>query len=217
MDGTPLAERFGNIDVYLFDQLLKGRIAPGMRVIDMGCGSGRNLVYLFKQGFDVCASDRNPQAICAVRRLAAELRPDLEPSRFRVDRVEAPSFADASGDVVICNAVLHFAADPGHFQAMVDGLWRVLAPGGLLFARLATSVGLEGRTRPLGRGRHLLPDGSERFLCDEQELLDTTYRLGGVLLDPLKSTVVQGLRAMGTWVVQKPPTAAGSSPRPAGR
>lgn len=214
MGGPALAETFGNIDVYLFDQLLKGRITPGMRVVDMGCGGGRNLVYLLRQGFDVRGSDQNPKAIRAVRRMAAELRPELEPGRFRVDRVEAPSFAAASGDVVICNAVLHFARDRAHFDAMVDGLWRILAPGGLLFCRLASSVGLEGRTHLLGSGRHLLPDGSERFLTGEQDLLDTTQRLGGLLLDPLKATVVQGLRAMGTWVVAKPPGSANSlSPR----
>ncbi len=204
MAGPELAETFGNIDVYLFDQLLKGRIAPGMRVIDMGCGGGRNLVYLLRQGFDVRGSDQNPKAIRAVRRLAAELRPELGPGGFRVDRIEAPTFEAASGDIVICNAVLHFARDRTHFDAMIDGLWRVLAPGGILFCRLASSVGLEGRTHSLGNGRHLLPDGSERFLTSEQDLMDATQRLGGVLLDPLKATVVQGMRAMGTWVIAKP-------------
>jgi tellurite methyltransferase len=43
-----LQEQFGPIDIYLFDQLLKGSIQPGMRVLDAGCGSGRNLVYLLR-------------------------------------------------------------------------------------------------------------------------------------------------------------------------
>ena len=45
-----LRAQFGAIDVYLFDQLLRGAIRPGMRVLDAGCGSGRNLVYLLREG-----------------------------------------------------------------------------------------------------------------------------------------------------------------------
>ena len=54
------------------------------------------------------------------------------------------------------------------------------------------------------KGRtHLLPDGSERYLVDEALLLEWTRQLGGVLLDPLKTTIVQDQRCMTTWVVQK--------------
>jgi tellurite methyltransferase len=117
--------------------------------------------------------------------------------------VERPTFANASMDVVIGNAVLHFARDHAHFDAMVDGLWRVLAPGGLLFARLASSIGMADRMRPLGGGRCTMPDGSDRYLVDEPRLLATTARLGGRLLDPLKTTIVQDQRCMTTWVVGK--------------
>ena len=55
--------------------------------------------------------------------------------RFRVERVEAMSLADALDGRVISSAVLHFARDERHWLAMVDEMWRVLAPGGILFAR----------------------------------------------------------------------------------
>ena len=48
---------FGGIDIYLFDQLLKGRFVPGMRILDAGCGSGRNLVYFLRSGYEVFAVD----------------------------------------------------------------------------------------------------------------------------------------------------------------
>lgn len=197
-----LHDQFGAIDIYLFDQLLRGRIACGMRVLDAGCGGGRNLVYLLRQGFDVSAIDRDAGAITEVRQLAAALAPNLSPSQFRAECIEACSFPDASFDVVLSSAVLHFARDDEQFDAMVGAMWRVLTPRGLLFCRLASSIGLEG-ARPRGGNRYLLPDGSERYLVSADRLLTMTNRLGASLLDPLKTTVVQDQRSMTTWVVRK--------------
>jgi tellurite methyltransferase len=199
-----LEQQFGHIDIYLFDQLLRGRIGAGMRVLDTGCGGGRNLVYLLRRtDIDVYASDADPAAVASVRALAAQLRPDLPADHIRLEPVERPSFAPGSMEVVISNAVLHFARDAAHFDAMVEAMWRLLRPGGLLFARLASSIGMEARMQPVGNGRYLMPDGSERYLVDEERLMSTTARLGGVLLDPLKTTIVQDQRCMTTWVVGK--------------
>lgn len=198
-----LPETFGQIDIYLFDQLLKGRIAPGMRVLDAGCGSGRNLVYLFRADYDVRACDEDPRAIAEVRRLAAELAPGLPSENFRIEPVESMSFAPGDADVVISSAVLHFARDETHFDAMLRAMWRALRPGGLLFARLASTIGHESSVRPLGGRRFVLPDGTERFLVDERMLMEATRDLAAELVDPLKTTVVQGQRSMTTWVVRK--------------
>ncbi len=198
-----LTRLFGDIDIYLFDQLLRGRLTPGMRVLDAGCGSGRNLVHLCQTGYEVFASDANPDAIATVRALAATLAPHLPPDNFRVERIEAMTWPDAFADVVLSNAVLHFAGDDHQFGAMVQRLWDVLKPGGMLFCRLASTIGMEHRVRPLSGRWHLLPDGTERYLVDEALLLALTARLGGVLLDPLKTTVVQDQRSMTTWVVRK--------------
>ena len=174
-----------------------------MRVLDAACGGGRNLVYLLRAGFEVFGTDANPDAVEAVRRLAAQLAPQLPADNFRVEPVERMSFADGFADVVLSSAVLHFARDAAQFDAMVSEMWRVLTPGGMLFCRLASSIGMEDRVRPVGGGRFVLPDGSERFLSNETMLMDMTSRLGGVLLDPLKTTVVQNQRCMTTWVVKK--------------
>ena len=200
-----LADHFGPIDIYLFDQLLKGRIASGMRVLEAGCGGGRNLAYLLREGFEVYAADENPEAITAVRRLAATLAPGLSPDNFRAEPVEALSFAPASIDVVLSIAVLHFARDDLHFEAMLNGSWRVLRPGGLFFCRLASSIGMEQRIKRLAGRRCLLPDGSERYLVDQQFLMEAARRLGGTLVDPLKTTVVADQRSMTTWVLRKGP------------
>jgi SAM-dependent methyltransferase len=198
-----LQDQFGQIDIYLFDQLLRGRIAPPMRVLEAGCGFGRNLVYLLSEGYSVFGADSDPQAVESVRRMAASLAPALPPANFRVEPVEAMSFPDACAEVVISSAVLHFARNDDHFDAMLRGCWRVLKPGGLLFCRLASSIGIESRVQHLNGRRFLLPDGSERYLVDEALLLQLTGQLGGRLADPLKTTVVQNQRSMTTWVVRK--------------
>ena len=197
-----LREQFGDIDVYVFDQLLRGRICPGMRVLDAGCGHGRNLVYLLRAGIEVFAIDEDPNAVHAVRALAARSAPALPATHFKVESVEAMTIPDASMDVVISSAVLHFARDDEHFEAMVGRMWRTLVPGGLLFCRLASSTGIESHVRPLGSGRYLLPDGSERYLVSESRLVALTQTLGGTLVDPIKSTIVQDMRCMATWVVR---------------
>lgn len=198
-----LREQFGGIDIYLFDQLLRGRIRPGMRVLDAGCGSGRNLVYFLRSDYDVWAADADPTAIHAVRRLAAALAPQLSAGNFHGEPIERMTFPDGFADVVISSAVLHFAADDGQFDAMLRGTWRVVKPGGMLFCRLASSIGIEDQIDRVPGRRCLLPDGSERYLVDETLLMSLTRELGGELLDPLKTTVVQGQRSMTTWVLRK--------------
>jgi len=198
-----LREQFGEIDIYLFDQLMRGRLSPGMRVLDVGCGSGRNLVYLLQSGYEVFGVDADPPSIQAVHQLAARLAPHLGTDNFRVEAVERMSFPDAFADVVLSNAVLHFARDDEQFTAMLQGTWRVLKRGGLLFCRLASSIGMEQEVTSIGGRRHRLPDGSERYLVDAAMLTRLTGDLGGELLDPLKTTVVQHQRCMTTWVVRK--------------
>ena len=197
-----LQEQFGSIDIYLFDQLLKGRILPGMRILDAGCGSGRNLTYLLREGYEVYAADADAQEVDKVRSMARLLAPSLPTSNFRAEAVEHLSFDDGCADVVISSAVLHFARDDAHFESMLLGSWRVLKPGGLFFCRLASSIGIEDQVERIEGTRYKLPDGSTRYLADEGMLRSWTERLGE-LADPLKTTVVQNQRSMTTWVVRK--------------
>lgn len=202
---SPSAElraAFGDIDIYLFDQLLRGRFDGRRRILDAGCGGGRNLPFFLTRGYNLFAVDEDPAAVARVADLMARLAPALPADHVRVAPVERLPWPDAAMDAVIASAVLHFARDAAHFEAMVLELWRVLVPGGLLFARLATSIGLESRL-PATVGRVRLPDGSERFVVDLPTLLDLTARLGGRLLDPIKTTNVQDQRCMTTWVVER--------------
>ena len=200
---TPLRDEFGDIDIYLFDQLLRGVIAPGATVLDAGCGNGRNIVYLLRTGYTVLAADERPDAVAGVRAMAARLAPHLPATNFRCEPVEAMSFPEGCADVTISSAVLHFARDEAHFHAMLQGTWRTVRPGGLLFCRLASSIGLEHRIQRIVGRRFHLPDGSDRFLVDEELLLSLTEQMGAQLTDPLKTTIVQGQRCMTTWVARR--------------
>lgn len=197
-----LQEQFGPIDIYVFDQILRGNIAPGMRILDAGCGSGRNLLYLLRQGCELYALDASPDAVESVRELALACGHPFPDTHLRLGGIERMPFADALADVVLCNSVLHFAQSHAHFNAMLAELWRVLKPGGLLFCRLGSRIGMS--FEPAGGGHFITGDGSVWFLVDEAQLMEHTRRLGAELVDPLKTTVVQNHRCMTTWVLRKP-------------
>jgi SAM-dependent methyltransferase len=201
MGSISAQDQFGQIDIYLFDQILRGNIAPGMRVLDAGCGYGRNLVYLLREKYDIYALDMDTRGVEHVRQLSKSLMTGLPEENFQVGSIEKMCFPDGFADVVICNAVLHFARGEEHFHAMLAELWRVLRPGGMLFCRLASRIGME--FKPLGGNLFLMRDGSSWFLVDAEKLLSLTAEMNGVLVDPLKTTIVQDHRCMTTWVVRK--------------
>lgn len=188
--GQALNETFGEIDIYVFDQLLKGRFDSSRRVLDAGCGDGRNLQYLLASGRECFGIDRKAEAIDEIRALAARLAPALPPSNFVTGEIDRLPWPDRSMDAVICSAVLHFAHDGDHFDRMVRELWRVLVPGGVFVARLASTVAG-------------VPSAGFTFVSSPELLLDYTSRLGARLLDPIKTTVVHDQRAMTTWVMRK--------------
>ena len=194
-------DQFGQIDIYVFDQILRGNIAPGMRVLDAGCGYGRNLVHLLREGCEVFAVDANAEGIEHVRALAGELAPNLPASNFRISPIEKMGFANDFADVVICNSVLHFARDEAHFLAMVEELWRIVRPGGMLFCRLGSRIGMDFQR--LRGNIFRINDGSEWFLVDEAALMRMTQQMNALMVDPLKTTIVQDHRCMTTWVLRK--------------
>jgi SAM-dependent methyltransferase len=196
-----IQEQFGQIDIYVFDQILRGNITHEMRVLDAGCGYGRNLVHLLREGCEIYALDESREAVDHVRKLSASLETGLPAENFQVGFIERMPFPDSLADVVICNSVLHFARDESHFKAMLAEMWRALRPGGMLFCRLGSRIGMD--FEPVGGNRYTIGDGSVWFLVDEKMLLDLSDEMNAILVDPLKTTIVQDYRCMTTWVLRK--------------
>lgn len=200
---SQLQSLFGNIDIYLFDQLLKGRIKEGMQVLDAGCGNGRNSRYLIEAGLYLYGADSSVQAIKQIRGLARELAPALPEENFVVADLAKLPYPDQYFDVVICSAVLHFASSEEHFRAIVHELWRTLKPGGMLFCRFSTTIGLENFLQHQQERFYLMPHGATWFLADEALLTALEQQLNAFRLEPLKTVLVERQRSMSTWVLQK--------------
>jgi len=137
-----LAHTLGRIDIYLLDQLLKGNIDITQKILDAGCGEGRNIWYLLNLDADVYAVDKEPMVIEELR-LAMEDRVENTMERYQICDIQQLPYENHSFGTVISIAVLHFAMNVAHFKAMVQEMWRVLQPGGVFFARLASDIGLE--------------------------------------------------------------------------
>ena len=157
----------GNIDLYLLDQILKGRYEPTMRILDAGCGEGRNAHYFIRTGYDIWGIDQYPTALRLLRLTGKSLHPDFDPEKFvQADLTDIP-FSDRSFDALIACSVLHFAHNEATFRQIVDELCRVLKPSGSLFIRMATSIGQTTTTSSV----HQPSDDKPPFLLT-QPLLD---------------------------------------------
>ena len=194
-----LNKTLGNIDIYLLDQILKGRYPKRMRILDAGCGEGRNLVYFLNNGFEVYGIDPNPMAIKMLQMMAKNVPKD----HFIVCPIEELPFDDAFFDAVICSAVLHFAQDHQHFLQLFDKLYKVLKKNGHLFIRMTTDIGLDLKGNAMGGGTYRLPDGSIRYLITRPMISRLQNDYGFRLLEPVKAVNVDGVRSMLMLMLQK--------------
>jgi len=201
MDLTSINRFLGNIDIYLLDQILKQRFNPTMEVLDAGCGEGRNLMYFLQANYPVHAIDKDPVAVNALRFIAGSIRPDLDKERVRVGDVADLPYENQSFDLIISSAVLHFAENQRQFLSMLEEMVRCLKPGGVLFIRTASNIGIEDKVESKGSGSYLLGDGSTRFLLTRSVLEHVSNQFQFKFLEPFKTVNVNDRRSMSTLVV----------------
>lgn len=203
MEINELNRLLGNVDIYLLDQILKGRFPKGTRILDAGCGEGRNAVYFIQKGYQIFGIDPNETAIQYCRFLSRCLNPNFDIHRFQVGRLEEIPFHAEAFDSVICSAVLHFADSVDNFWEMIYEIHRVLKPGGLFWFRMTTAFGgILDQSQDLGNGKYGLPDGSDRFLF-LPEYVDKLEKTGFKFLEPLKTVLIPEQREMGVFVLER--------------
>jgi ubiquinone/menaquinone biosynthesis C-methylase UbiE len=203
MEIDELNRLLGNVDNYLLDQILKGRFTKEMKVLDVGCGEGRNAIYFLQKNYSIFGVDPNELAIQYCRYLAKSIDLQTDIHRFQVGDGAAIPFHDGAFDAIISSAVLHFAEGHAHFWKMLDEIHRVLKLGGIFWMRMCTGFGnILEESEHLGEGRYALPDGSERYVLLPDGLQELE-RLGFRFLETPKTVLVYGQREMGVFLMEK--------------
>lgn len=203
MEIDELNRLLGNVDNYLLDQLLKGRFTKEMKILDVGCGEGRNAVYFLQKNYSIFGIDPNELAIQYCRYLAKTIDPQTDIHRFQVGGGEAIPFHAAAFDAVISSAVLHFAEGHAHFWKMISEIHRIIKPGGIFWMRMSTGFGnILEESQHLGEGKYALPDGSERYVLLPDGLQELE-RLGFRFIEAPKTVHVYGQREMGVFLMEK--------------
>jgi tellurite methyltransferase len=205
MNINKLQEALGNTDIYLIDQILKGRFNTKMKILDAGCGEGRNLHWFLKEGFEIYGTDTNKNAINMLGYICRSMnRQDAAENLFD-HPLEESLFPPQAFDFIICSAVLHFARNETHFFNMISELDRILKPGGGLFIRTASLTGMKAHAIHTENGVFELPDGSQRFLLTEEILEKVLNQTLWEFTEPLKTVVVDRQRSMATLMLHKKP------------
>lgn len=203
MNVSELKHELQNIDIYLLDQIMKGRYEPHHTILDAGCGSGRNLFWFCRNGFNVYAVDTQKEALESLIQIAGELDIEVRPDRISLGDLQSMEYDSDFFDHIICSAVLHFAKSHQHFETMFSELIRVLKPGGTLFARMTSNIGIENRLTEIESGVFNIPDGSIRYLLTKDKLKEIMQKHRLTFLEPLKTVNVNDVRCMSTLMLQK--------------
>ena len=198
MSVQSIKNTLGNIDIYLLDQLLKERYSTNDKLLDAGCGYGRNMHWFYENNYTIYGLDRDAKCIDHVHHLYPNIKENL-----LVSTVDHMPYDDCFFDHVISSAVLHFAESTAHFEAMFSELLRVLKVGGSLFIRMTSNIGIENSVTKISDGVYTIPDGTTRFLITKKHLskLMKTHHLS--FLEPLKTVNVNDKRCMTTLVLKK--------------
>ena len=203
MSLSHLRKELGRIDIYLLDLILKGTYAENARILDAGSGGGRNSSWPINNEYDVFSVDRDSEKVETLRAFWTAQKLNNKNEHFFTAELDALPFEDQFFDHIICSAVLHFAKNHAHFQAMISELVRVLKPAGTLFIRMTSDVGIESRIEMNESGVVRIPDGSDRYLITRESLQAILSKYDLTLAAPFKNVKVEDVRVMSVIVLRK--------------
>lgn len=135
---TPLGKFVDAVETHLALSMFTPK--PGMKVLDVGCGTGNFSLKLARQGVLVTGIDISEEMLAIARSKAAQ-NPELK-MEFKWMDFNQLDFEDECFDGVISMTALEFAQDLDHVYAE---MYRVLKPGGQLLIGVITSEGDWGR------------------------------------------------------------------------
>ena len=203
MDIQSLNKELGNIDIYLLDQILKGKVPKNAKILDAGCGEGRNLKYFLNNQYDVFGIDHNRDAIRMIQFILRSNYPGVQKENFQIGELNNLPYVDKMFDYVICSAVLHFVDSHDHFWELISELTRVIKLNGILFIRMTSDIGLNGHKQLNKKGNFQLPDGSIRYLLTKDNISRLMLKFGFDEIEPIKTVIVENARCMTTLVLVK--------------
>ncbi len=185
----------GNVDIYIIDQILKGRYKSGQKILDAGCGKGRNLKWFYTNDYEIHGIDMDENFISFAK---SEYPKRAE--NFITGALDTLPYEENSFDHILCSAVLHFAKSETHFSAMFSELIRVLKPEGMLLIRMASNIGLDGNAPEI-----LYKENGRKgtYYVTRERISQLSKEFSLTLLEPVKTTNVQDERAMTTLVFEK--------------
>lgn len=188
---------FGDIDLFLMDLILKGHIKEGAKVLDIGCGEGRNGIYFIQRGYDYHGWDTDPTKLKLLEYLAKTIKKSK--TTFVSQDFTKASSTDLF-DFIICSRVLHFALSKEDFLNKWMKIASLLTRGGILYASLDSVIDTEIGIKKID-GFVEFPDGKHRYALDKsiyQEIIK-----GFEEIEPLRTLVHHNERAQSFLCLKK--------------
>ncbi len=194
-----IQQLLGETDIYLADQIMNGRYAFTDKILDAGCGNGRNLHWFLQNNFNCRGIDISEEVISRIQNKYT----NVPAEHFTVSSVEKTTFPKNHFNHILSIAVIHFAKNTDQFNRMLTEMLRIVKPGGSLFIRMTSDIGIENKVELIADGVYLIPDGTKRFLLTKSLLTYCVQQHNLSYLEPLKTVNVNDIRCMSTLVLQK--------------
>ena len=189
------------------DLILKGNVNPSSRVLDIGCGEGRNGIYFIQNGYEYHGWDTDESKISLLEYLSKSIigaKVTFEIQDFR------RASSNETYDLIICSRVLHFAESEEDFYEMWKKLTSLLSSGGIIYLSMdsviETSIG-----KRLESGKVEFPDGKIRFTLTKE--LYVEIKKGFEEIEPLRTLVHHKERAQSFLCLDTPLQAIRSQAR----